>query len=219
MLPAKTILRWGCGCLMLALAGALTGCWAAAAYEQMNGKAVDAQYKGLDEKSVAIVVYADPATTLEYPNSRDEISAFVTEKLQVGMPKVRLLNYKEVIRWQDDTLNWSAVPEKDIAKHFSVDRVIYIELAEYSTREPGSEDLLRGRIKALCKVFEADTPGDTPAWKNDFAVFWPEFMPQDVQHSSDRIVRKRVLDVFAEKLVWCFYDHKELEKTVREKSE
>jgi len=219
MLPAKTVLHVVCGLMLVALALALPGCWFFAASEQMNGKAVDAQYKGLDDKSVAIVVFADPATTLEYPNSREEISAFVTAKIQEGMPKVRLLNYKEVIRWQDDTLNWAAVPEKDIAKHFSVDRVIYIELLEYSTREPGSADLLRGRIRTVCKVFEAETPGDTPAWKNDFAVFWPEQMPEDVQHSSDRIVRKRVLDAFSEKLVWCFYDHHELEKTVREKSE
>ncbi len=206
--------------VLLGAACVTAGCgFLAGAYEQNNGKKVVAAYTGLDDKSVAIVTDVDPATAMEYVSARAEIGAFVTAHFQQFMPKVKLLRYQDVIRWQDDTLQWQGLREKDIGKHFSVDRVLYIELLDYRTREPGATNLMRGRIHALARVFEVDTPGPNAAWEKEFDTYWPPLEPQDVSHVNDTAVRKRVLELFSYDLVGQFYDHRQFNQSIREQAE
>lgn len=168
-------------------------------------KSIPVEYSGLDKKSVAIVVYADDATTWEYARARDEVSAFVAQSLRTAVPTARVLNYKEVLQWQDETLNWYALPVKDIGKHFGVDRVIYIEVLQYGSRENGSADLLRGHVKANCNIYEIDSGGaDKPTWSKPIEKLFPEDGPEDPMKSNDLVVRKRALEGFASDLVAHF---------------
>lgn len=205
--------------LVILTAAALPACgWLAHAQERQIGREVAAQYQGLQDKSLAIVVYADPAILFEYPDARKEVSAFLAKKFHAAMPSVRMLDYNQVINWQNETMNWQALPEKDIGKHFGVDRVLYVELTDYGTRDPGAQDLLRGRIRAVARVFEADMPGNAAAWRGEYAVFWPETGPATYGGSDDRTARIRVLDRFSERVVNAFHDHRERDPSIREKA-
>jgi hypothetical protein len=205
---------------LAALALSLTGCtFLAMAYEKEAGKPVDATYNGMDDKNTVIVVYVDPATTMEYPSTRQEISAFVAAAMAKGMPKVHLVPYEDVLRWQDATLNWYAMPEKDIGKHFSAERVIYIELMDYGTREAGSDELFRGHIKTVAKVFEVDAPGNSAAWREDLTVHWPETMPLDSSKTNDMAVRHELLDLYARTLVGRFYNHRVQEVPISDRKD
>jgi len=204
------------GGLLVALLLALPGCWAAAAYERTVGRPVAAQYQGLPNHSVAVVVYADDATLWEYASAREDVAAFVAQQLRMNLPTIKLLDYREVANWQQETLHWEALQVKDIGKHFSVDRVIYVELVEYAAHEPGSADLLRGRIRANAQVFETTAPGGTAAWHADIEAFFPLDGPSDISHSNELTVRKQALELFSKKLVYSFYDHHELDPMVRE---
>src|SRR3954454_24432423 len=83
-------------------------------------------YEGLPGKKVAIIVYADPATLDEYPGIRREISDFLADELRLRLSvPPNILEPQEVIYWQTDTLNWTAISEKDIGRHFAVDRVLF----------------------------------------------------------------------------------------------
>jgi hypothetical protein len=195
----------------------LSGCWAAVAYDRMNGHTVAAQYNGIASHSVAIVVYADDATLWEYASAREDVSAFIAQRLRMDIPTCRLVNYRDVAQWQDETLHWEALQVKDIGKHFSVDRVIYIELLEYSAHEPGASDLLRGRIRASAKVYETNTPGDNPAWHGQFETFFPTDGPADISRTNELTVRKMALEFFSKKVVDCFYDHNEKEPLLRDR--
>ncbi len=201
-------------------AGMLTlpGCMAAAAEGRMKGEAVAAQYDGLHHHSVAIVVYADDATLWEYASAREDVAAFVAQELRTNMPTIRLMNNREVSNWQQETLHWEALSVKDMGKHFSVDRVIYLELLEYSAHEPGSTDLLRGRIRATAKVYETDTPGDAPTWHGDIEAFFPEDSPADISRTNELTVRKHALESFSKKLVDYFYDHHDIKPMLRERN-
>jgi len=185
--------------------------------QRQNGTEVTAQYTGLADKTVAIVVYTDQANTFEYPQTRKEISNFVASAMRQSMPKIKLVDPDDVIKWQNETLNWASVSEKEIGKHFGVDRVLYIEVLDYGTREPNSTDLLRGRIRSNCKVFETDTAAAAPAWKQDLNVYWPENGPMDATHGSDTTARQRVLETFAGRLSAAFVDHREADPDMRSK--
>ena len=102
-----------------------------------------AQYTGLENHSVAIIVYAsEDAILFEYPTAREDVAAFVTQQLRTNIPSIRLVDYHEVADWQNQTPHWEVMQVKDMGRHFSVDRVIYIELSDYSMHDPGSNDLL-----------------------------------------------------------------------------
>ncbi len=134
------------------------------------------------------------------------------------MATVRLLDYREVLQWQDDTLSWGNLMEKDWGKHFGVDRVLSIELLRYDTREPGAQDYLHGRLMATAKVFEVDTPGQTATWQQDFDISWPEVEALGPGQGDETTVRIHLLDAFGKKLVGCFYDHRELDPSIRDKA-
>ncbi len=221
--PRRTAARTLSRLLMTALLAAaplgLSGCWLFAASQESQGTKVPAQYLGLADKSLAIVVYADQASTDEFPSSRTEISNFLAAAFRTKLPSARLLDQREVSAWQDDTLNWNALPEKDIGKHFSTDRVLYIELIAYTTRANASFGDLQGHIKAVCKVFEVDQPGNGPAWSDVVEVRWPKDRPLDPTTGSEIAVRKRALELFSTELVNRFVEHREYPDSLRDQAQ
>ena len=66
----------------------------AAAQERANGHKVAADYTGLADQSVAVVVYADQAQTDEFPDARTEISNFLAAAFRTKIPSVRLLDFR-----------------------------------------------------------------------------------------------------------------------------
>ena len=145
--------------LMLTMA-CTSGCQSAAQKRKAAELAKLSAYAGLKHQSVAVVVYADDATLFMYPQAAREVSSFLDYDLKRAVPSARILNYRDVINYQNQTPNWQALPIKSIGLHFSVDRVIYLELLNYSTHAPGAEHLLQGHIKARVYVYDTHLPGD-----------------------------------------------------------
>src|SRR5439155_26002416 len=99
------------------------------------------------DKTVAIVVYAPAATIDEYSGARDEISDFVATQMREHMGNTRIVAPRDVIYWQNDTLTWQNLSAKDIGRHFKVDRVLFIEVLDYSMRRPMGVSNLEGRLR------------------------------------------------------------------------
>ena len=127
------MLRTALGAVLTALLLTLGGCglWGGHSYEAGASPKLT-QYRGLPRQRVVLLVYCDDATTFLYPQARQEVSSFVAAELAKKLPKAQLVNYHTVIDYQNNTPAWDALPVKAIGKHFSADRVIYIELIAYS---------------------------------------------------------------------------------------
>ncbi|MGN6367996.1 MAG: hypothetical protein ACTHN5_07025 [Phycisphaerae bacterium] len=199
---------------LLLLPLAFSGCQLFGFGEEVSGHPVSAQYKGLDNKSVAIVIYADQATTNEFPAAREELSAFLASKMREHLPTIKLLDYHEVMNWQDDTMNWFGLTEKQIGQHFSVDRVLYIELLDYSVAASKGFGEIQGHIRANCKVTEVDSPSNSPAWTSLIDVRYPQDHPVDPSQTSPDALRASLLQKFADQLTNRFYDHNEIYQAV-----
>jgi hypothetical protein len=201
---------------LLASSTLLSGCWLAAAAQEVSGKKIEAQYKGLPDKSIAIVVYTDQATTNEFPAAREEISSFIAAQIHEHVPTARMLDYHEVINWQDDTLNWFGLTEKEIGKHFSVDRVLYIELLDYAVSPNRGYGDLQGHLRANCKIYEIDAKGPDAAWQDVIDVSYPKDHPLDASQASPEGVRSHTLQDFADALVTRFYEHREFDAPLQD---
>jgi hypothetical protein len=173
-------------------------------------------YAGLRDKTVAIVVYAPQATVDEYPGVREEISSFLTREFRANMPTTQLVDPRQVIAWQSSTLNWIGLSEAEIARHFAVDRVLFVEVLDYSTKRPLGYSTLQGHVRAFCRITESDQAGGSAetttapaeghaAWSGVVDVHWPARALDPVQ-TSESAIRLRTLELFAGRTVRSFYD-------------
>ena len=189
-------------------AGGISGCGMLGGGQQ-QAYPVPAQYTGLADKSVAIVVFAMPATIDEFSGSREEISAFIANQMRLNMPTTRVLDPQRVIEWQNNTINWFGLSEMDIGKHFQVDRVLSIRMLDYSTHKSMGYSDMQGHVKAQAKVVEVDAPDrkSMTGWSGVVDVTWPPDRPLDPTQTNENAVRQRILELFSTDLVRYFYDH------------
>ncbi len=201
--------------ICLALALPIAGCGLFQKPERPAANLLN-PYNGLADKSLAIVIYVPSATLNEYPGTREEISSFLTSQMREHLPTTRLLNPADVADWQNRTLNWFALPGRDIAKHFGVDRVLFIEVLQYSTRNILVHSDLQGRLRARCRIIDAadivgaqgtalTPPADEATWSGIVDVVWPPYRPLDPTQTDESAVRLRTLESFAQALVRPFH--------------
>lgn len=195
----------GWGLLLAGLILATGGCgwWGQRAY-QAGASVSSARYDGLAHRRVAVLVYCDSATSFQYPQARREVSSFVTARLARAVPTARLVAYDAIIAYQDDTPNWQMLPVKAIGKHFSVDRVLYIELTSYRFHARGAKNLLRGDIAANVYVYDTHVGGSGRVFSTKLETHWPKHGPEAGFDADLDMVRMNTLVRFSRELGRCF---------------
>jgi hypothetical protein len=215
---------------LVAAFAALPGCgflgfgFGPEAQPQLASHADAAPYPGLANKSLAIVVYAPIATLDEFPGAREEISSFVATQIRGNMPTTALVDPRQVVSWQDSTFNWQNLSPSDFGKHFQVQRVLVIQILDYSTKRPLGVSNLQGRLRAQCLIFDTpksapDAPPETslpaPVWSGLVDAAWPSGKPLDPTQTNENAVRLRTLESFSDLLVRFFYERREPQTTIR----
>jgi hypothetical protein len=206
LIACSSALAWG-GCLLLP------------AFKPAAGPApYGAHYSGLADKRTAIVVYVPRSTVDEYPSVREEITGFLANKMRAAIPSSgvasTVIDPALVIEWQDSTFNWRNLPENEIGQHFQAERLLCIQVLDYSTRKIIGQSEMQGRLRAQCRVFEIpDAPpasqpaGYAPtqaAWTSLIDIKWPPDRPLAPTQTNEGAVRYRTLDSFSERLVGYF---------------
>jgi hypothetical protein len=197
---------------VLLMAAMLAGCGFNPKPQVIHGSVYASEFGGLKNHSVAIVIYTEPATLYEFPRAREEISNFVATQMRLELPTTQVLSYLDVIDWQNSTMNWFGLTERDIGRHFSVDKVLFIEVLDYSTKRPVGWSDMQGRLRAKCKIVdctagapEGASPGVSPAeWSGTIDTVWPTGGPLDPTQINEDAVRLRTLEIFSQTLVGLF---------------
>lgn len=197
--------------LVACLTATLPGCtWIAAPFlmwGQEPTKTVPAEYPYLAEKRVAIVVWADNYTLMEYPFVRLELSEFVAAAMKDTIKGMKLVSNRSVIDYQDKDADWDRKHAATIGTRFKADRVLMIELSTYTTRESGSPHLLRGRISANVKVYDTAYPDAAPAYQTVIETMYPQGANAEWNTREDSI-RQTTMENFAADLAGKFYERK-----------
>lgn len=220
----KAFVRIACLALPLAIGGCgLFGIGGTPPQTNLSNRTSGSPYAGLAGNSVAIVVYAPQATLNEYTATREEICAFVVNQMRQHMPTTRILDPDDLITWQNSTLNWANLSARDIGRHFNVDRVIAIQVLDYSTKRPLGVSNFQGRLRVQCHIYNTaedaaglDANGHlAPAWTGLVDAAWPSGKPLDPTQTNESAVRLRTLDAFADLLVQFFYERREPDSSMR----
>ena len=173
-------------------------------------KTIEAEYAGLDGNSVAVVVYADRATRYEHFEVRRSVSAAVLGELVRHVDEVDVIDPARVVKYQRENIYWDEMDKTELGKAFGADYILFISLIEFSTREPGSLNLYRGRITGQVDLYKVSLPERSARVfrAREVRVRYPEHDPTGQPSEGDRDIRERTERLFAEKLVKKFYQHK-----------
>ncbi len=206
-------LRWAALALALALAASAGGCqylgqffaWGFA--PRHPKKKIEAEYDLAAERLV-IVPYAGTSVLFEYPTAGVEIGSGVryqAAKHLKGRVK-QVADPAYVARWQESHLEWPNMSLEAIAETFQADTLLYVELERYTMFEPGSPNLLRGRVRARIQIVKAGARAN-PVYETTVETVFPEERPVAQGELSLRRVRGTTTGLFARDVVRLFYDH------------
>lgn len=167
---------------------------------------VPAEYPYLAGKSVCVAVWADSNTLFEYPFVQLELAEHLAAAIEPQIEQVSFVPARDVVDLQRSEPDWDREHESVIGARFRVDRVLRVDLTQYTTREPDSPHLMRGRIAASIKVFDSARPDASPLYRAMVESVYPENTSGE-WGSDDRAIRKATLEAFAAKVARKFYDH------------
>lgn len=203
--------RIGVFSIALALLVGASGCkWMAAPFMMWGDppkKAVPAEYPYLESKKAAIAIWADADTLFEYPNVRLELSEHVKAALESNIHGATFVPNRTVIEYQARDLDWDRIDPATLGAKFKADRLILIELTEYTAREHDSPHLFRGRIAANVRVYDCAEPDSKPTYRTTLRTLHPADNPAPWGSSPDA-VRRAAMEAFSTELAQRFYDHK-----------
>jgi hypothetical protein len=178
-----------------------------------NEKKVKAAYKNLKGKKIAIFVVSRPAFDFEYPYASMNIGLACAHTISKHVKDVTFVEQDKIQDFQLENLDWLSMPVSQIAKRFDAERLIYIDLYEFTMYEQGSITLVRGQVSADVRIYEMDSPApDNETYKTEIKILVPPNAPVPASEESLYAINQQSIMTFAEELAKIFYDHKEIIK-------
>lgn len=158
------------GCAIFHLAGAM-----GQAYEDQKLIEVDAEYHGLENQRVAVVVDAGLDVLYEHPDLVQTIANGMSTRILANVPGAEVVDPSAILRWQWRTPQWNAMPYGEIADQLNADRVVFVDLHEYRLNPPGNRYLWEGLCAATVGVIERDGfDADTFVQQWDIRASFPD---------------------------------------------
>jgi hypothetical protein len=192
---------------LLLLAVANGGCKVIALWGREPTREIPAEFPYLEGKKVCMLVWADSETLFEYPDVQLEVSEHVAGAMKSHIRGISFIPNRSVIEFQRRETDWDRQDPAVVGARFGADRVLMIELTQYTTREPDSPHLYRGRIGANVKVYNANYRKSAPVFRTPVEIAYP---PDSVGQwgTDDQAIRKAAMESFAEELAGKFYDRR-----------
>jgi len=194
----------------LVASGCVAGAIGALGEQIERGKKLDvpAEYDGLEDRSVAVIVNADYATLVEHPEVVGQITANVAVRIARHVKGVTVLPPGEVLQWQYRTPQWRALAYGEIATELGVERLVYIDLYEYRLNPVGNSYLWDGVAGANLGVIEADgLAPDEFVYTRNIVERFPDQEGVGREAARREDIARGLLTLFVQRASWLFYRH------------
>jgi len=175
-------------------------------------------YKGLAGQSVAVMVWADRASAIDWPSLQLDMTRGIQSRLKeaadVKKPPKELEGTKfaaaeSAVRYQRDHPEMEAEPITTVAPRLNITRLIYVEVQQFSTRPEESVELFRGTLVGNLKVIEIQNGKSKIAFQEDnIKVVFPKESPeQGMPGLGDNQIYEKTLEYFSTQVVNRFLTH------------
>lgn len=224
--PAEcTQRRWTLGrqykhVLLLLAAGMMTLCAGCAVGQLIGGMAasahragsheVKAKYSGLTDKSFAVIVSADRGIQADYPEIVPLFTRDIARRLSESCGASGMISADDVLRFQYQRPGWVAMSPGALAEALGVQRLVYIDLAEFALNDPGNSYLWAGRAVGKVGVIETDGRiSDDFVFNEAVRVTYPDqegLGPMQIPRDTVYLELSRR---FITRVSWMFFQHEE----------
>jgi hypothetical protein len=208
-------------CALLAAVGLMGGCNIVGA---IAGKApkpdILAAYKGLAGKSVGVMVYVDPNAAMNWPTLQLDLANYLDYKLKEAQKDEKLEDLvgttfpyqpRSFVRYQREHPGIEALPITEVAPKLGVERLIYVQVNDFTTRAEGTITMYLGRIDVTLQVVEIDPATKTAkvAYSDpNIKLKFPRKAPDEgLLSGNDRTIYQGTLDEITTELAVKFFRH------------
>jgi hypothetical protein len=179
---------------------------------------IQAAYKGLQNQTAAIMIWADPAIRIDFNNIQVDIARSLQKKMTydektLDVDELKGLTWPvdpvRIVRYQHDYPQVNSAPVTAVAPKFGVSRLIYVEIQTVQTRSDVSVDLFRGVVVGSLKVIEITNGQTKIAYEenNIRATFPPKSPEEGVPNADDYRIYLGAIDQFTTELAKRFIPH------------
>jgi hypothetical protein len=174
-------------------------------WSEEKTETVPAKYEYMADKRVCIVVRADMETLVTYPQVQMELADNIRLALEAHVASLSTVDPRRVVDFQRSEPDWELSDPAAIGRRFGADRVLEVDLSQYTTREPDSPHLHRGYISALISVYNAQYTDRGPVFTETVQTVYPE-RSMGEWGASDSAIRRATMEAFAQDVAGLFYD-------------
>ncbi len=206
--PLAATLALG-GCAIGALVGGM-----AQSYKKSSTHTVKPETKVLDGKSFAVLVNTDRSIEEAAPGISATLLSRITEILanpQNDAGATGVVPPAMVIQYTYDHPGWRAKSMEDLAKDLGgAQRLVFVELTEFRTTEPGNKYLYDGVAAGSVSVVEADSKlADYYTFERSILVKFPDEQGHRPEEIPEAGVRTELMRRFVDRVTWPFITHQE----------
>lgn len=195
----------GAGCSLGALVGGM-----ADSANRLGSTTYEAEYTGLQSHTFAVVATTDRGIQAEFPALLPTLVQRLDLVLAEHAGASGHVPGDEVTGYLANNPQWVAWPRSQLAEELNVDRVIYIEVNDFRTNEPGNEYVWDGLVWATLSVIERGAVAtDVEAYRKDLQIHFPDQTGYGPNDFSKQVVASELLRRLIERSGWLFYKHEE----------
>lgn len=202
---------------IIAISSQISGCIIGSAIGGMAESAkrtgkheVEAEYTGISEHSFTIVVSADRLLEATNPGITARLTERINNRLIQNANPSFAIPSSDLLTVLYNTPQWIAMPRGEVAEMLGVERLIVVELTEYTLHEPGNQYVWDGSGSAIVTVFESDSGyPDDPVFEKAIRIKFPDssgFMRTDIPEAA---VTSEISNRLINRISWLFYTHEE----------
>jgi len=197
------------GCAIPALIGGM-----AESYKKTSTHEVKPETNVLDGKSFAVLVTADRSIEEMAPGLSATLVARITQVLadpHTDSGTTGVVPPSMVIQYMYDHPGWRAKSMEDLAKDLGgVQRLVFVEVSEFRTTEPGNKYIYDGVAAGSVAVVEADSKlSDYYSFERTILVKYPDEQGRRPEEIPEAAVRTELMRRFVDRVVWPFMSHQE----------
>ncbi|MBS0191747.1 MAG: hypothetical protein U0573_11845 [Phycisphaerales bacterium] len=197
------------GCAIPALIGGM-----AQSYKKSSTHEIKPETNVLDGKSFAVLVSTDRSIEETAPGLTATFLSRITERLaspQNDAGTTGVVPPGMVLQYMYDHPGWRAKSMTDLAKDLGgVQRLVFVEVSEFRTMEPGNKYLYDGVAAGTVAVVDADSElSDFYSFEKTILVKYPDEQGHRPDEIPEAAVRTELMRRFVDRATWPFITHQE----------
>ncbi len=193
------------GCIIPAAIGGM-----AESYHRTGKSTVHAEFTGISGKSFAVVATGSRLIEADHPGLTARLIQRINDRLIANANPSYAIPSGDLLTVLYNTPQWPAMTRGEVGEMLGVERLIVVEIIDYSLNEPGNQYIWDGVATALVQVFETDSAmPDDPVFEKSIRITFPDakgFLRTDIPEAA---VTSEISNRLVNRVAWLFYEHEE----------